>query len=86
MISGNENRVKNIETQDISQFHYTDLSDKVENYNEIQENHNIAKYCMLAVIFGAIILTVIYRCVKHKGKQRSRRRVVEAVEMTEKER
>ena len=82
-ISGNENQVKNIDTQDFSLFHYTDLSDKVESYNEIQENHNIAKYCMLAVIFGAIIFTVIYRCIKHKGKQRSRRRVVEAMEMTE---
>ena len=82
-ISGNENRVKNIQTQDISLFHYTDLSEKVENYNEIQQNHNIAKYCMLAVISVIIFLSVLYRCIKQKKKKRNRRRVVEALEMTE---
>ena len=82
-ISGSQNRVKNIATQDISLFHYTSLSDKVENYREVQGYHNTAKYCLLAVIIVAIILTVIYKCIVYKGKKKNRRRISEALEMTE---
>ena len=81
-ITGNENSVKLVETQDISLFHYTDLSERVENYNGIQQSHNIAKYCILAVISGVILLVVMYKCVNHKKQKRRRRRLEEALEMT----
>ena len=81
-ITGNENNVKSFETQDISLFHYTDLSEKVENYNGIQQSHNIVKYCILAGISGIILLVVMYKCVNFKKQKMRRRRIAEALEMT----
>ena len=81
-ITGNKNNVKSFETSDISLFHYTDLSERVENYNGIQQNHNLVKYCILAGISGLILLTVMYKCFNLKKQNRRNRRIEEALEMT----
>ena len=81
-ITGNKNSVKSFETSDISLFHYTDLSERVENYNGIQQNHNIVKYCILAAISGLILLIVIFKCFNLKKHNRRNRRIEEALEMT----
>ena len=82
-ICGNQNEVENISNQDISLFHYTSLSEKVDNNSEIQGHHNTAKYCLFAVIFVGLALIVIYKCVVYKGKKKKKRRITEALELTE---
>ena len=81
-ITGNENSVKSYVNSDISLFHYTDLSERVETYNGIQQNHNIVKYCILAMIGGLLILTVIYKCLNIKKRNRRNKMIEEALEMT----
>ena len=82
-ISGNQNEVENISNQDISLFHYTSLSEKIDNNHEIQGHHNKAKYFLFSVIFVGLALIVIYKCVVYKGKKKKKRRIREALELTE---
>ena len=81
-VTGNDNTVKTNVNSDISLFHYTDLSERVESYNGVQTNHNIIKYCILAMIGGFLVLTMVYKCLNIKKRNRRNEMIQEAIEMT----
>ena len=82
-ISGNQNEVENTSNQEISLFHYTSLSEKMDNHQEIQSYHNGAKYFLFSVIFIVLAVILVYKCVVYKGKKRKKRRTTEALELIE---
>ena len=81
-IKGNENTVKTFVNSDISLFHYSDLSEKVESYNGIQKQHNTIKYCVLAIIVSLLFAAGIYKCLDIKKQNRRNNEIDEGLEMT----
>ena len=82
-ISGDHNEVENSSSQEISIFHWTSLSEKMENHQQIQSYHNKTKYFLFLVIFIGLAVILIYKCVVHKGKKRKKRRTTESLELIE---
>ena len=82
-ISGNNNEVENSSTQEISIFHWTSLSEKMEYDQKIQNVHNKTKYFLILVIIIILAVTLTYKCVIRKGKKKERRRTTESLELVQ---
>ena len=82
-ISGDNNEVENSSNQEISIFHWTSLSERMENEQQVQSYHNKTKYFLILVIFIGLAVTLVYKCVTHKGKKRKKRRMTQDLDLIE---
>ena len=82
-ISGNSNRVVNNEDKEISVFHFTNLSNKMDDQVETQGWHNSMKYGLIFVIFVVLLSVGLYKCKNYKKSEKRRLRMAEQLEMVE---
>ena len=80
-IEGSNNEVKTIVNSDISLFHYSDLSEKVENYNEVQKTHNTVKYVLIVFIVILLISGMVFKCLGIRKQTRRNNEINEGLEM-----
>ena len=82
-ISGNGNEVISTESRELSMFHFTSLSERLDDHEEKQGYHNYFKYTLFAMVFTCVILVIVYKCVTHKANKIRRRRMNENLDLVE---
>ena len=82
-VSGNQNHIVSSEAREISMFHFTSLSDRLDSQEKLQNNHNYFKYILLAVILAIMISVIIIKCKNHRRAEERRRRIDENMDLVE---
>ena len=82
-VNGNNNNIVNSEERELSLFHFTNLSNKLDEQADSQDQHNIIKYGLLAVIFGVITFVGIVKCKNYRKSEKRRQRINEQMELVE---
>ena len=82
-ISGSGNKVTNSASQEISLFHWTNLSDRMADQEKTQGYHNGIKYILIAMVFTCIIVIALYKCFTRKSRNVRRRRVDQNLDLVE---
>ena len=82
-ISGNMNKVVNNEDRELSVFHFTNLSNKLDDQASSQGLHNNVKYGLFLVIFGILICVGIFKCKNYRKSEKRRLRMNEQMELVE---
>ena len=80
-IEGSDNDIKNIVNSEFSLFHYSDLSDKVENYKAEQDKHNTVKYVLIGCIVIILISGLVFKCLGVRKQTRRDNEINEGLEM-----
>ena len=82
-VNGNNNNIVNSEERELSLFHFTNLSNKLDEQADLQDQHNTIKYGLLAVIFGLITFVGIFKCKNYRKSEKRRQRINEQMELVE---
>ena len=82
-VSGNQNQIVSSETREISMFHFTSLSDRLDDQERLQNHHNYFKYLLLAVIMASMFIVMIYKCKNHKKAETRRQRIKDNTDLVE---
>ena len=82
-VSGDMNNIVNSEARELSVFHFTNLSNRLDQQADSQGHHNNLKYRLFAVIFGLIIFVAIFKCKNYRKTEKRRKRINENMELVE---
>ena len=82
-VSGNANRIVNNEEKEISVFHFTNLSNKMDDQVEAQGWHNSVKYGLIFMIIVILLSVGLYKCKNYKKSKKRQLRMADQLEMVE---